>query len=144
MSRDAKMTHHNTILDGLIKLDCMIRLHFYDGIGLEDIIWTGKVVLAEIDKETGYGYLSFSHMETEAKRLQCDRSYLFFPENKILSIDVLSKDFDELSAFECPHCGMAIALESTVTKPLPEEINIDEEEEASEECLGSKSPLAVV
>jgi hypothetical protein len=132
------------IIDGLIEQDCNIRLHFYDGIGLDDVIWTGKIVVSEIDKETGHGFLSFSHIETEAKRLQCDRSYLFFPENKILSIDVLSKDFDNLAAFDCPHCGAAIALESTVARPLPEEISVSEEEEVKDECLDSKNPLLIV
>lgn len=145
MNRGVLMNQYLSVVDDLITSGCMVRLHVYDGIGLEDTIWTGRIVISGIDKETEEGYISFAHIPSEAKRLQCDRSYLFFPNTRILSIDVLSKDFDELASFECPHCGAEVALEGTIEK-LEMNEGIDEGEnkdfvEDKKKCSDFKNPL---
>lgn len=90
-------------------IDVPVKLCFYVGEGgpsvrdQEMYYYVGCV-----KKINGDGLLEFQPTETEAKRLEVTVQILDLNAVWIWAVDVLSDNWEDRSAIECPHCGKEI------------------------------------
>jgi hypothetical protein len=94
--------------------DKPIRLYYYSPPNASSSRETSYMWVGNIKNVDSEGFLTFEHIPTEAKRLQCKSSFLNLSACVIMAIDELADDYDRSTAFPCPHCGGIVALEETL------------------------------